>query len=370
MNGIDPGRSWHGLPDPRDYFPLESGRYEVAAGLKILGQQPVLGHIEDHHFTLDGLVPQHLLARQHVMRTAPERYHPPGLLEPEIARAIATWMIDRLASEHPGTFRTSWHGPGRATLEHDGLGWNVDLDLDADRVVGVEQAEAGWSRLLEAHPDDRMRRWGADTLESLSVRDLEGLTCLDALARFVAEDLAIIRRDPATGRDWLAWIHLAFPNHWSPAEKVGRSFLAVHEPVADFERVARTADRMLEALVHRGPFVRFAWGVATDTVLDHHPDSPPGRALSDPSPEAAIAGTWLRIERQTLRGFPEHEAALFTIRTRFTPVTQVARDPARAGLLVAALESMSEAAIAYKGLGNIREPLVAGLRAAGATLPA
>ncbi len=361
---IDPDLLWPGLPPVRDYFPLESGRYEVAAGLKILGQQPVHGVVEHHHFPLDDLVPQHLLARQAVMHQQPRRHHPAGNLEPDSARAIATWMLDRLPTEHPGTFETTWTHSDRPTLEHRGPGWRLELDLSHDRVVSVSRIPSTWKKSLAQAPRTRNTATLATLLDALAVEDLEGLTCLDALARLVADDLAIIRRDPGTGRDWLAWIHLAFPNHWSPADKLGRSFLAVHEPVADFERVARSADRMLEALVHRGPFVRFAWGVATDTVLDHHPDSPPGRALREPSPEAAIDETWLRIERQTLRGFPEHEAALFTIRTFFTPVSRIAGDGVRAGLLAEALETMTEAAIAYKGLGGIREPLIAGLRSA------
>ena len=195
-----------------------------------------------------------------MMREHPARHHPPGNLEPGTARAIATWMLDRLPTEHPDLFETAWQDSDRVTIAHHGPGWWLELDLALDRVVSVSRRPSAWKQTLAQAPETADPASLGTILETLSVEDLEGLTCLDALARLVAEDLAIIRRDPAEGRDWLAWIHLAFPNHWSPAAKVGRSFLTVHEPVADFDRVARSANRMLEALVHRGPFVRFAWG--------------------------------------------------------------------------------------------------------------
>jgi hypothetical protein len=77
---------------------------------------------------------------------------------------------------------------------------------------------------------------------------------------------------------------------------------------------------MLQTVVQKGPFTRFAWGISTDNRLNHHPvpreginaDAWHGRKpLDDRSP------IYIRSERQNLIGFPEVEAFLFTIRTYF-----------------------------------------------------
>ncbi|MNT55581.1 hypothetical protein D3C72_1928250 [compost metagenome] len=66
----------------------------------------------------------------------------------------------------------------------------------------------------------------------------------------------------------------------------------------------------------------------------------------------------MRIERQTLKGFPEHHAALFTIRTTFRPLKEVAEDPERRELLRGAIATMSPEALIYKGMTVPQDPLV------------
>ncbi|MBM3259089.1 MAG: DUF3445 domain-containing protein [Candidatus Sericytochromatia bacterium] len=340
---IDPAELAPGLAPVADYFPLERGRYEVQAGLKILGQQPVDGVVETHHFTADGLLPQYLRNKQANMAEAPERYHPPADLEPALAEAIGNWWLGQLHRDFPERF-VSELSPWQVMRLHDRwTNWGFELDMGR-KVVDAQRTFA---------PPGAFGAIGAP--------DLYGRSVLDALARLVAEDVAIVRRDRLTGRDRLVWIHLNSPNHWSAADKIGKDFLAMHEPVADFGNIAKASDRILEAMITKGPFLRFAWGIATDTVLDHHPDSPAGRALPDMSPEGAVRGTYLRIERQTLKGFPEHDAALFTIRTYFKPVAEVAADPERRDLLRDAILSISPEALRYKGIAPYRDLLLAGL---------
>lgn len=332
-----------GLPEPADYFPLERGRYEVQAGLKILGQQPVQGIVEHHHFTQDGLLPQYLRNKQANMQLAPERYHPPHEMAAALGAEVLSWWLGKLNEDFPSRFAHERASTGALRLKDSWTGWQLTFD-EADNVVAAS---------CSAEP-----RQG---FEGLDLGMLAGRSGLDALACLVAEDVAIVRREPPDGRDRLVWIHLNCPNHWSAAEKMGKDFLAVHQPVADFGNIAKAADRILDAMIHRGPFIRFAWGVATDTVLDHHPESPAGRALGNVTPEGALAGTWLRIERQTLRGFPSHDAALFTIRTYFLPVARVATDPDRRDLLRDAILSISPDALRYKGIAPYRNLLLSAL---------
>ncbi|MBO9539771.1 DUF3445 domain-containing protein [bacterium] len=332
-----------GLPEPADYFPIETGRYEVQAGLKILGKQPVQGRIETNFFLIDAQYHAYLRAKREARREDLSKYYRRHALSPALERAATAWLMQRLCIEYPDYFALETTPALVFTNRLIGL----RVSIDPESLVVIDQAQGP-----SAHP-------GGEVFADV---DFRGADALDVVTSCLQEDLALVAMDPEDRRDWLACLHLSYPNHWSPAEKIAQPFLAVHAPVADFERVARTSDKILEAMIHRGPFVRFAWGIATDTALNHHPENPPGRALPQNDPIVAGESTYMRIERQTLQGFPEHHAALFTIRTYFTPVRRIAADPERRAQLRDALATMSPEALAYKGLEAIQAPLVAYLR--------
>ena len=181
-----------------------------------------------------------------------------------------------------------------------------------------------------------------------------GESDLDALACKVQEDLAVIQRD--AGRHWLAAIHLCFPNHWAAEEKIGKTFAAIHEPVAGIEPINRQAEKIVDTMIRATDgYVRFAWGVSTDDELNHHPGNPRGRQFDRQNPRA-----FLRIERQTIWGFPEVEASLFTIRTYFEDLAKI--EPDKRAKVITAIESMTPAQLTYKGLAESRDDLLAWLR--------
>ena len=151
----------------------------------------------------------------------------------------------------------------------------------------------------------------------------------------IQEDLAIVESKGAR----VIYLHVSFPNGWDPAEKIGGSFAAVHAPVAHFEKMAATQDKIIQAMIHHGPFERFAWGLHTLPDLDRV-----GKPDNWSSPE----DVYFRVERQTTLGFPEHEAALFTIHTMIEPISALSSDEREQ--IALALESMDEAARGYKGL--------------------
>jgi hypothetical protein len=176
-----------------------------------------------------------------------------------------------------------------------------------------------------------------------------------SLALLVQEDLAVIQRDG--GRHWLAAIHLCFPNHWAAEEKIGKTFAEIHAPVADIEPINRQADKLVDAMINATHgYVRFAWGISSDDRLNHHPGNEHGRHFDPAHPRAL-----LRIERQTIWGFPEVEASLFTIRTYFEDLAKLEAD--KRAKVISAIESMTPAALDYKGLTGGRDDLLAWLRA-------
>jgi hypothetical protein len=188
--------------------------------------------------------------------------------------------------------------------------------------------------------------WGKDWID---VIDAPYLSLFDALSSQLQEDFAVCQLQDQL--DWMAAIHLCAPNHWAAADKIGKSFDVVHAPVPGMEKTMPHYGKMLQTIVQKGPFTRFVWGLATDTRLNHHPVEPPGM---DPAlwkgrkPQADHPELCLRVERQNLVGFPDAQAFLFTIRTFHYEVD--ALDSQEKDSLLSAIESMSEASLAYKGI--------------------
>ena len=188
--------------------------------------------------------------------------------------------------------------------------------------------------------------WGDDWIK------VEGsfyLSLFDALCSQVQEDIAICQLDG--DRDWLSAIHLSSANHWAPSVKIGRPFSSVHGVVPGMEKLNQQYFKMLVTAVQKGPFFRFAWGISTDTRLNHHPEPPPG---VDPvywqgrRVEADDSKIYLRVERQTITGVPNCNAFFFTIRTFFYDIDDLTADEKKA--LFMAVEGMTPQSLEYKGL--------------------
>jgi hypothetical protein len=127
----------------------------------------------------------------------------------------------------------------------------------------------------------------------------------------------------------------------------------IHEPVAGNERHEPPRRRVRQHHDQRNRRPRpLRLGVTFDDQLNHHPRKP--RTPFDPAHPRAF----LRVERQTIWGFPALGAALFTIRTYLYDCEQLRRDPATRDPLVAALQSMPLDSKAYKGLSHHADELL------------
>jgi dimethylamine monooxygenase subunit A len=179
-------------------------------------------------------------------------------------------------------------------------------------------------------------------------------TSFNSFCQGVCEDIAIVRYSPERG-DWSAALHISAPSHWAPEEKLGKGYAATHAPVPGTERSRGAAGSLVDIMIHRGPFVRFTWGLAFDTRLDCHPRH--GKTRFDGE------NLWLRVERQVLLPLPELRAAVFLIRLHLYEARCVPALP-----LIAALESMSPEARAYKGLTDDWERVMSWLRTAASSI--
>ena len=241
-----------------------------------------------------------------------------------VAGAIAHLIINRLTQEHPQHFNCQKSIDD--TLKFHSQVTKETLYLDALQLQQVE---------------------GSSVVPAYA-------STLDALATQVQEDLTIICRS-ADGKNWLSAVHLCYPNHWSAEEKIGKDFATIHAPVAGMEKINRRGDAIAHTMITQKPMVRFAWGLSSDTRLNHHPEPLPGVSVSEwqgRSLDSQHSQLYLRIGRQVIWGLPEYEAALFTIRTYFKDCGVVKQDPVLRSKLNQAIESMTPEFLVYKGFAE------------------
>lgn len=180
----------------------------------------------------------------------------------------------------------------------------------------------------------------------------DGLHPLEAASRLVPEDLVLmVDRD---GRLVVGAGSVCFPNRWDLPSRIGRSIAEVHAPVARLNETLETeVDRFLDRLRPDRPFWRLGWG-----IIDVDDGYTPANGTGRPRPTAPAASElFVRVERETLRRFPDTGCVLFTIRTYVASLASVAPD----ALLASALAAMSDDVRDYKDVGEGIDELVAAL---------
>lgn len=291
------------------YLPFLSGKYTTGPGLVLMDKAV---HPEDNRvFQIDDTYQHYLQNKLECRKEDIHKYYCEKILWKNTSISVTWYLIQRMIKDYPEYF----------VLEKSNGNWQL-----TNKKNGVAFS---WSTENELVPGT-------------------GYTSLfDAVCSQVQEDVAIcqINRE----EDWLAAIHLCAPNYWAPLDKIGKPFNEVHAPVADMEKTTRHYKKMYETLVHKGPYTRFAWGIATDTRLNHHPIPPPDINKSDwQGRKTGEDKYYIRTERQNIIGFPAENAFLFTIRTFFYDMDSL--EPFEKEALAYALSDMSPASLAYKGL--------------------
>ncbi len=305
------------------YFPLMSGRYEVKPGMMAFGSCFGNAQADQQVFQIDDNFAHYRQAKLLARGERLDKYYQTCNYSKTVAGAIARLIINRLIQEHPQHFH--YQKSIDNTLKFHSQLTKETLYLDAE--LQLQQVEG--SSVVPAYA-----------------------STLDALAAQVQEDLTIICRSD-DGSNWLGAVHLCYPNHWSAEEKIGKDFATIHAPVAGMEKINRRAGAIANTMITQKPMVRFAWGLSTDTRLNHHPEPPLGVSVSQwqgRSFDSQHPQLYLRIERQVIWGLPECEAALFSIRTYFRDCGVVKKDPVLRSKLYAAIQSMTPEALVYKGL--------------------
>lgn len=317
-------------PGPK-YFPIERSEYVVAPGLRPLGFN--FGNPEFDkkvfHITKD-----FELYRKNKLECRKERlgkYFCEKDLSLDRINTLARYLINQYLTEYPHLF--FFDG---TTLDCLHTGDRLIVDVNYDFI-----SFSNTNEVLEPRVEH----------------------IIDALALQVEEDIALVCRTPDT--DHLGLLHLCSPSHWAAEDKIGMNFFDVHVPIPGIEKINKVASKLVETMIHKGPYVRFIWSFVTDKRLNHHPIAPigidqdtwKGRSFNIDQPTPF----YFRIERQVTWGFPQVEAGLFTIGVSFLSGLEVKSDPHQRAQLLGALKSMSPDSRVYKGVSSCYDQLISWL---------
>ena len=177
------------------------------------------------------------------------------------------------------------------------------------------------------------------------------------------DDLVVLRRrGPA--RVTAELLAVAFPSGWPPRLRAGADLPALHAPVADGERLRAASGALSEALLVKGPVRPVRVGARPGRPARPRPVG--ARRRGARLPAAGAAGGCGSSGRPACR-CPHLDRALFLIRPHLVPLTSLGPEQRR--VLHDAVASMSPQALAYKGLTEVRDDLLAWLALSSASGP-
>lgn len=302
------------------YFPLWKGQYEVSPGLNPLGKDFGQGVSDNQIFQFDNNFSTYRNEKIAARNERLDKYYITHNLTSDVKNTVVRFIAQKLCLESPHLF-------------------NCHED---DHLLKLECKLTGETLKLNS----------SFQLQSVQPDAYQYVDNLDAIAMQIQEDLAIIQCASGS-QDFITALHLCFPNYWAAEEKIGKGFITTHASVPGMDKINQRASQLVDAMINKGPFVRFAWGLTTDNHLNHHPavsiahsqQPGSGRQFDPKHPQL-----YLRVERQVIYGFPDLDVALFTIRTYFYDVGEIKKTPIKRDALISALNSMSPEAQIYKGL--------------------
>jgi hypothetical protein len=300
-----------------------------------------------------------------------------------VFRCDATWpdvRAERLAAleHHPEDVRAVddqerdsalLHAAGLALARAVAAEWPQRVRVDGEALVLPTLG-------VRVEPDGAVAPIPAMSVDGSALRAVHGLAerpatlrRLEGIASSLHEDLVLI--GPGSGGGRVAWLHVAFPSGWDPGAMAGASFERLHAPVPHAEGLQRAAPALVRAMIDKGPFVRYVWGIAPDGARSRHP-----RHAAAMAPGAPPDDAFLRVERQTTLPLSVLGLAVFAIHVYATPLPLALAAADRRDAFLAAVRSLDPLTRRYKGVPWSDDDLAAwaaqlpdGPRAARAATP-
>lgn len=183
-------------------------------------------------------------------------------------------------------------------------------------------------------------------------------------ARLVQDDLALMFERP-DGEYYLLAGAILLAGFWRLSDKFGMPLSEIHTSgdVPQFrEKLERGMMNFFRRLKPEEPVLRNNYFIQVDDCLpwSHSIGSEDAETVSwnTAAKNKAIAHHYFRSERQSLRRLPRSGAVVFTIRTYFEPITEIAKEPYVPGRLASAIRSWGDDVSRYKGKEKYGEVLL------------
>ncbi|RVX66535.1 hypothetical protein B0A52_09411 [Exophiala mesophila] len=187
---------------------------------------------------------------------------------------------------------------------------------------------------------------------------------MQTCARLTQDDLAIMIEKP-DGQYYLLAGAILLAGFWRLEDKVGMPLSEIHtsgnvpQYKEKLEKGMMNFFRRLkpEELVARNNYFLqvdedLAWSKSIGS------EDSDGISWNTAEQDRAIQHHYFRSERQTLRRLPKSGGVVFTIRTYFHPVTEVAQEPYVPGRLASAVRSWGDDVSRYKGKAKYQNVLL------------
>lgn len=308
------------------YFPIERPLYEVAPGLKPLNFNFGNGDYDQRIFQITSHFNEYRKNKLACRKERLSKYFATANLTPQQTLVLAQFIIKNLVKEYPSFFI-----------------------FDAQKMIFTNQLTGDQITLNSSYQLIDFKNIKNENIDPVPTH------VLDALALQFEEDYALCSRR-ADLTDDMSMIHLCSGSHWACEDKIGQSFLRVHSPIPHFDKIGKVSANMIEAMINKGPFVRFVWSFVTDTRLNHHPIAPDGidqfewkgRSFNS----QLTTPFYLRVERQVVYGLPEIDSSFFGIGISFIDGNKIKSDNYMKENLIGALNSMSPESRIYKGVDS------------------
>lgn len=188
--------------------------------------------------------------------------------------------------------------------------------------------------------------------------DFAGQHPLVNASKLLQDDFALMLEGP-DGQYYLKAGSILLAGFWKLEDKLGMPLREIHTSgdVPHYqEKLQGSMDRYFSRLKVDRPIVRNNYFIQVDSDLAWSSSIGPefataGEPVGWDSARVAtsIDQIYFRSERQSLRRLPRSGAIMFTVRTYFHPITEIARQPNVPGRLASAVRSWDEPVRQYKG---------------------